>query len=297
MTDVTGVGANSMDCVLRIPGDFQSLAASGKARISNRRWFCGGQTATAMAACAALGLRAGYIGAFGSDDDGRRVRAELTGRGVDVKSAVDGRAENPGAVIMVDHHGHRTVLWHRDATLALTPDQIPAAVLQDSRLIHVDDVDRPAALYACVIARAAGIPVTSDIEQVTDGVEELVRAVTHPIFDHHAPASLTGESDPERALRKLRRLNPGPLCMTLGDVGAAALDGDRFHLAPAEPVQAVDTTGAGDVFRAGMIYGVLQGWDMPARLRFANAAAALSCTREGAIASVPSLAEVEAFLA
>jgi sugar/nucleoside kinase (ribokinase family) len=198
---------------------------------------------------------------------------------------------------MVDHHGHRTVLWHRDATLALTPDQMPAAMLQDSRLIHVDDVDRPAALYACGIARAAGIPVTSDIEQVTDGVEELVRAVTHPIFDHHAPAALTGESDPERALRKLRRLNPGPLCMTLGDLGAAALDGDRFHLAPAEPVQAVDTTGAGDVFRAGMIYGVLQGWEMPARLRFANAAAALSCTREGAIASVPSLADVERLMA
>jgi sugar/nucleoside kinase (ribokinase family) len=84
--------------------------------------------------------------------------------------------------------------------------------------------------------------------------------------------------------------------MTLGPLGAAALDGDRFHLAPARQVAAVDTTGAGDVFRAGVIYGVLRGWDVPAQLRFANAAAAFSCTREGAIASVPSLADVEAFL-
>ncbi len=164
--------------------------------------------------------------------------------------------------------------------------------MKNSRLIHVDDVDRQAALYACLVARTSGIPVTSDIEQATEEVEELIRAVTYPIFDHLAPAILTGETDPERALRKLRRLNPGVLCMTLGERGSAALEGDRFHAAPAEKVTPVDTTGAGDVFRAGFIYGLLKGWPVPALLRFANAAAAVSCTRLGAIASVPSLEEV-----
>jgi sugar/nucleoside kinase (ribokinase family) len=294
--DVTGVGANSMDHVLRIPGDVASLAVSGKRRILSQQWCCGGQTATAMSACAAFGLRAAYVGAFGADAHGQRLRAELSGRGVDVQHASDGDAANPGAVIVVDDTGRRTVLWHRDDRLALTPEQIPAGVLKQSRLIHVDDVDRAAALYACLVARSAGIPVTSDIEQVADGpagTEALVRAVTYPMFDHNAPALLTGERDPERALRKLRRLNPGLLCMTLGEEGAAALEGDVFHAIPAERVTAVDTTGAGDVFRAGMIYGLLRGWDVPALLRFANAAAAISCTREGAIASVPSLADVE----
>src|SRR3954451_20813822 len=82
--DVTGVGANSMDHVLRIPCDIQSLADSGKVRISSRHWFCGGQTATTISACAALGLRTAYIGAFGSDENGRRIREELDARGVDV---------------------------------------------------------------------------------------------------------------------------------------------------------------------------------------------------------------------
>ena len=296
MIDVTGVGANSMDHVLRIRGDVASLVASGKRQISGQEWRCGGQTATAMSACAALGLRAGYIGAVGADEHGRRMRAELAGRGVDVH-AVEAPAASPGAVIVVDESGCRTVLWHWDARLALTPEQIPAEVLTRSRLVHVDDVDRAAALYACEVARSAGVPVTSDIEQATDGVEALVSAVTHPIFDHHAPAELTGEADPERALRKLRRLNPGLLCMTLGAEGVAALEGDRFHAIPAVPVKAVDTTGAGDVFRAGMIYGLLQGWDVPALLRFATAAAAISCTRPGAIASVPSLADVERLMA
>ena len=297
MIDVTGVGANSIDHVLRICGDVASLVASGKRRISGQDWRCGGQTATAMSACAALGLRAGYIGAVGTDNHGRRMRAELVERGVNVEHLVEGPAPNPGAVIVVDESGCRTVLWHRDERLALMPDQIPAEILTRSRLVHVDDVDRAAALYACGVARSAGVPVTSDIEQATDGVDALIRAVTHPIFDHNAPAVMTGETDPERALRKLRRLNPGLLCMTLGEGGAAALDGDRFYAAPAVPVKPVDTTGAGDVFRAGLIYGLLQGWKVPAMLRFANAAAAVSCTREGAIASVPSLDDVERLMA
>jgi sulfofructose kinase len=293
MIDVTGVGANSIDQVLRIPADIQSVLSSGKVRITSQHWFCGGQTATAMSACAALGLRARYIGAFGSDEHGTRIRAELADRGVDVGHAVVGAAVNAGAVIVVDHTGHRTVFWNRDERLRLDPAQIPADVLMDSKVIHVDDVDRQASLHACLIARQYGVPVTSDIEQATEGIEELVRAVTHPIFDHEAPARLTGERDPERALRKLRRLNPGLLCMTLGGRGAVALEGDRFHEVPAVNVAAVDTTAAGDVFRGGFIYGLLQGWEVPVVLRFANAAAAVSCTRLGAIASVPSLRDVE----
>ena len=80
--------------------------------------------------------------------------------------------------------------------------------------------------------------------------------------------------------------------MTLGDQGAVALEGDRFHVAPAFKVNVVDNTGAGDVFRAAFIYGFLQRWSVPEQLRFANAAAAVSCTRLGAIPSVPALDEV-----
>jgi sulfofructose kinase len=292
--DVIGVGANSLDLVLRIPLDMQSLCASGKVRIAEERLFGGGQTATTLSGCAALGLTAGYIGAFGSDERGARMRSELDERRVGVTHAVQRRVPNAGAAVIVDNAGQRTVIWNRDERLALAPGEIAAVVLKSSRIIHVDDVDLPAALHTCHLARDLGIPVTSDLEQVDSRTEELVAAVTYPIFEHNAPGVLTGEQDPERALRKLRRLNPGVLCMTLGDRGAAALDGDRFLQEPALKAEVVDTTGAGDVFRAGFIYGWLQEWDVAGCLRFANAAAAVSCTRLGAIASVPSLADVRA---
>ena len=66
---------------------------------------------------------------------------------------------------------------------------------------------------------------------------------------------------------------------------------------PGFPVTAVDTTGAGDVFRGGLIFALLRGWHTAEALRFANAAAAISCTRLGAIDGVPSLADVEQLIA
>jgi len=83
------------------------------------------------------------------------------------------------------------------------------------------------------------------------------------------------------------------LCVTLGARGAMLLDGDTLYHEPPRPVKVVDTTGAGDVFRGAFIYALLRG-DTPADiLRFANAAAAVSCTRMGAIASAPSLGDVD----
>jgi len=115
-------------------------------------------------------------------------------------------------------------------------------------------------------------------------------------FREHVPPAITGETDAERALRKIRRTHPGLLCVTLGAHGSMLLDGDRVHYQPAFPITPVDTTGAGDVFRGAFIVALLRG-DTPADiLRFANAAAAVSCTRAGAIDSVPTLADAESLM-
>ena len=92
--------------------------------------------------------------------------------------------------------------------------------------------------------------------------------------------------------RALHRPHHHILCVTLGENGAMALDSDGIHYAPAFQVEAVDTTGAGDVFRGGFIYALVNGQPMDQALRTANAAAAVSCTRLGALNGVPTLAEV-----
>ncbi len=292
--DAIGVGANSVDYVYRLPGYPLPDSPTAKMRIDSHLVSYGGQTATVLSTCAAMGLRAKYVGAFGSDDNGRRMRDELTRRRVDLSGAVTRDGPNRFAVILLDQTvGERIVLWDRDARLSLSDSELTAAI-SSTRLVHVDDEDQEAAIRAATIGRDAGVPVTSDIERMTERTEELVAKVTVPIFAEHLLQQLTGESDFERALRKVRRSHDGMLCVTLGARGAMLLDGDTLHHEPARPVKAVDTTGAGDVFRGAFIYALLRG-DTPAAdiLRFANAAAAVSCTRVGAMASAPTLADVE----
>jgi sulfofructose kinase len=292
--DVTGLGANSVDYVYRLPAYPQAQGPNAKMRISHHSLSCGGQVATALSTCAALGLGTKYIGVTGTDDNGRRIRDELARRGVDMTDSIIRDVTNQFAVIMVDEHaGERIVLWDRHEGLTLRPHELQPEHVASSRVLHVDDVDQDAAIRAATIAREVGVPATSDIDRLTPRTEELVAAVSMPIFAEHVPPALTGEHDFEKALRKLRRRHDGLMCVTLGPNGSMVLDGDRLHHEPAFSVTAVDTTGAGDVFRGAFIYAYLRGESAPAILRFANAAAAISCTRLGAINGVPTLEETE----
>jgi sulfofructose kinase len=291
--DVLGVGCNSVDYVYRVPAAPRADSPTAKLRISSHQAMCGGQMATAMAACAGLGLRAGYLGCAGSDHNGRLIISELQQRGVDVSHVLTRECANRFAVITVDEStGERIVLWDRDDRLNLRNDEIDPAVIAAARLVHVDDEDQDAAIAAALVARDAGVPVTSDIDRVTSRTGELVAAVSIPIFAQHLPAALTGESDLARALRVLRRSHPGMLCVTLGQGGAMLLAGDDLIVEPGFAITAVDTTGAGDVFRAAFIHALLHDYAPREMLRFANAAAAVSCTQPGAMASVPKIEDV-----
>jgi sugar/nucleoside kinase (ribokinase family) len=292
--DVVGVGENSVDTILTLEG---STRADGrKARIVSRERALGGQVVTTLCTCASLGLRAAYVGAFGEDGDGRFAREELARRGVDTSHAPTRPCANRQALIVVEPDGERLVLWSRDAALALESSHLPVGLLTSARLVHVDGVDATAALAAARLARAAGALVTCDIDAVDGDTAALVEAVSHPILAEHVPAALTGEADVERAIQALGQRHAGPICVTLGSRGAVLLADGRLHRVAGWPIGAVDTTGAGDVFRGAFIAAVLDGQAPFDILRFANAAAAVSCTRAGAVGGVPSRAEVDALL-
>jgi sugar/nucleoside kinase (ribokinase family) len=246
--------------------------------------------ATSVATCASLGLRAAYIGAFGNDPDGTALRRALEQRRVDTSLCVERSVGTRSAVILVDERtGDRTILWERHPDLDLRADEIPADVIAGARLLHVDDTDPSASLAAARIARRAGVPITSDFDRADAATADLLAAVSVPIVAESMPAAFTGETNLERALRALRRPEHQMICVTLGARGAMMLVGDRMHHAPAFNVTVLDSTGAGDVFRGAFIVAMLRGDDPDAILRYANAAAALACTREGALDSVPSL--------
>jgi len=295
--DVVGVGANSVDEVYLLPACPQPSGAFAKMRIRRRYTLCGGQMATALGTCASLGLRSKYVGVCGTDDHGSRIRLALSRSRVDVTDLIIRDAENQSAVILLDDtSGERIVLWDRDDRLRLREGELPEAALASARVVHVDDVDEEAAIRSAAIARRAGAMVTTDIDRVTPRTPELIGLATHAIVAQHVPAQLNGVGEIEESLRRLGQTYGGVICVTLGAQGAIALDGDTFHRQPAFAVDVVDTTGAGDVFRGGFIAGLIEGQPIDRALRTANAAAAISCTRLGALNGVPTRAEVDALL-
>ena len=295
--DIVGIGANAVDHVYILPTSLAGGAPDAKLRIKRHVVSSGGQVMTMLAAAQKLGMSTEYIGTIGAGDDAEILRADLARSGIHPAHLVPRDAPQPFAVILIDERtGERIVLWDRDARLRLEPRDVPVDVIARARLVHVDDVDLDASTEAARLARVAGVPTICDVERAADRVDELIALVTCPIFAAPGLSEISGIEDPERALRKFRKRHSGLLTVTLGPAGAMALDQDTIVHAPAFSVRAVDTTGAGDVFRGGFAVAWLEKRATAEVLRFANAAAALSCTRLGAMAGAPGRDEVDRLL-
>jgi sugar/nucleoside kinase (ribokinase family) len=190
------------------------------------------------------------------------------------------------------------VLCRRDERLLLQPADLERAWIVNARVLHVDGFETAAATLAAGWARAAGIPVVADLDELYPGVDELIENIDYLIVSRDFPTRLTGERSLEQALRRIKdRYGCAVTAATLGMDGVLAWDGSRFHLRPAYRVPVTDTTGAGDIFHAGFIYGLLQHWPLARQLDFACAAAALNCTAAGARGGIRSVEAVEALMA
>ena len=297
--DAVGFGLNTTDLLAIVathpaPGD--------KVPITELMTQPGGQVATAMTAVSRLGWSARYVGRFGGDANGQAGRDRLEHDGVDIGACTTvSDATNALSLVIVDRSsGQRTVLWSRHAGLAVAPADVPVGAVQSGRVLLVDCHETLAATVAARSARSAGVPTVVDVEHVRPGVEDLLRQIDVIVTAQGFPEALTGRPGLGAALRELQISFGAPIvCTTLGEAGSLALVGDTEIRTPGFLVDTVDTTGAGDVFRGGLIAGWLSGGDdarIEEVLQYANAAAALKCRAFGAREGIPSRSEVSALL-
>ncbi len=295
--DVLGIGLNATDTLLLLK-EFPSYA--GKIAFDRELLSPGGQVATAVVACARLGLRTRYIGTIGDDMRGEMQKQSLAGTGVDTSAVIVRQGcPNQTAYILIDGRtGERTVLWQRADCLRLQPSEIHTEDIASARLLHIDGYDVEAAAFAAETARNHGVRVSLDVDTVYPGFDLVLRSVDYLVAGSSWPGKWTGESDPFEALASLHREYRNCVtAMTLGSRGSLALYEGAWFYSAAFEVPCVDTTGAGDVFHGAFCYAMLEGMPMQAALEFSNAAAALNCTAIGARGHVPSLEEVRALLA
>jgi sugar/nucleoside kinase (ribokinase family) len=255
-----------------------------------------------MTALRRLGLRTAYAGRFGSDDAGRFGFEALRAEGVDVEFAevVEG-ARNQIAFILVDARtGERTVIWDRDERLAYSADEAPRGFAARGRVLHMDAHDPRACAVLAREARASGTIVSLDIDNIYDGLAELLPHVDVLISSKEFPRRLTKLDDERAALIEMKsHLRPDALVgMTLGERGAVVYHEGRFIESQAfnVPGGCRDTTGAGDAFHAGFIYGLLEGHEIEGCLNLGCAVAALKCRALGARTALPTTQELERLL-
>jgi len=270
-------------------------------RLLDHKQSAGGQTATAMVALRRLGLKTAYAGRFGSDPEGLFGLQTLKDDDVNVDFAevVEG-AKNQVAFITIDvRSGERTIVWDRDDRLAYTREDAPAKFGALGKVLHLDGHDPPACARVAQAAREAGTIVSADIDNVYEGLPELLPLIDIMIGSKEFPRRVTGIPDEREALAELKsRYGCRLVGMTIGAKGAVVYHEGHFIESPGfeAPGGCRDTTGAGDAFHAGFLYGFLIGEDLETSMKLGNAVAAMKCSALGARTALPTKSALDQFL-
>jgi sulfofructose kinase len=251
----------------------------------------GGPVATALAALSRWGISCRFAGVIGDDLFGGMIEQSLRDEGVGTEGLMvrKGGASQFACIVAEPDLGRRTIFWRRPGGPALRPEEVDLTTLRQARLLHTDGLCMEAALFAAREARLAGVTVVVDGGTLREGMLDLARLSDCFVVSEVFARALTGGDDPRRACQILSELGPRWVGVTLGKAGCVAMADGKFIERAACPVEAVDTTGCGDVFHAGLIYGLLEGWDGPKSLDLGTWAAAQVSLQLGGRTGIPTL--------
>ncbi len=289
MSYLLAIGHAALDRVVQVdlfPG------ADEKAQVTLLTDGGGGPAATAMVTVARMGGRGVLCAAVGQDAAGERIRDELQSEGVDIQPMqVRAGCRSPLSYVVVEQKtASRTIFWDRGNAPQLSPDEIPAGLVEGAAALLVDGHQGPAQRAAARRARQAGVPVVLDGGSLRPSTRELLELTDHAVVSERFARDWCGETG-EEGLRALQAAGPAVAVITLGERGCIGAQGGETLTIPALPVRAVDTNGAGDVFHGAYLMGLDRGLSLLQRLHLAGAAAGLACRTPGARPGIPGLQE------
>jgi ribokinase len=249
----------------------------------------GGPVATALVALARWGVSCSFTGVVGNDLFGTMIKASLDDEGVDASGILVRKGFDSQFAFIVAEPGvgRRTIFWRRPTGPPPNPEEIDYSIIRKAKVLHTDGLFAEASLAACKAAKEAGAQVVVDAGSLREGMLDLARVSDCFLASETFSKALVGKNKPLDACYKLAELGPRVVGVTLGQKGYVALARGRIIERPAYPVEAVDTTGCGDVFHAGFIYGLIQGWDVEKSFDFAAWAAAMVSLKLGGRTNIP----------
>lgn len=258
----------------------------------------GGKGLNQSVALARAGAEVAHVGAIGAD--GVWLRTLLAEAGVKVDAVATLELGTGHAIIQVANTGENSIVLFPGANQAIGPQQVTDAVSRTAPGgFFLTQNETNGVADALGRAKAQGLTVVFNPAPMTPLVRTYpLHVVDYLIVNETEAAELSGEKDWQMAAKELAGRYPqAVVVVTAGAAGAVARAGGQAITVPAVRVQAVDTTGAGDGFVGYLVAGLARGIDLREALHLAASAAALSVTRPGAAASIPTAAEVEEFRA
>ncbi len=313
-TDVYVIGDVNPD-ILVIGDDVVPEFGQVEKYVSNIKMTVGGSSAITACGLARLGLRVAHGGVLGDDMLGHAIAEALRERGVDTSTITIEQAIPTGATVHLGKGDQRAMLTATGTIDRLRAEDVPREILPHIRHIHAGSTAiqpklRPGlpALYR--EARAAGASSSFDTNWDPDrrweGIDPMLAATDVFLPNEREAALISGVMDPFEAARALiaradaagrdPEASPLTVVVKLGADGALAMRGDEALRVPADRVQVIDSTGAGDGFNAGFLYGFLDGRSLGESLALAVACGSLSTRAIGGVDGQATLAEAEALL-
>ncbi len=292
---VVGIGQCSWDCLAvadRYP------PANSKCEVRHWQEQGGGPVATALVALSRFGVPGRFLGVVGDDTEGEKIRSCLQREGIETVGLVTRKhASSQKAFIAIENTaGSRTIFWQRPTGSPLLPEELPRDFLDGCSFLHLDGLMKDVSLSAASQARDKGIPVMLDAGSSRPGMEALANSCDYLVAAERFALEMGWDGTMEGFQSFAARFSSAVVTVTLGERGSITRHGRETFALPAFPAVTVDTTGAGDVFHGGYLFGLLQGLSLEDTIRFASAAAALKCGRIGGRAGIPDVASVLRFL-
>ena len=296
--DAVGFGTNAVDYLIVVP---EYPKFDSKIRLTEYVQSAGGEIATATVGLRRLGLNTSYAGRFGTDREGdfglQSLRDETVN--VDFAEQITGARSQIAFIVIDERNGERTVIWERDERLSYSERDAPLEAAALGKVLHFTTHDARACLEMARRAKAENTIVSIDIDNIFEGVEELLPFVDIFVSSAEFPEKLVGINDKKESLREInRRFGCAVVGMTLGENGSLVLCENDFIESRgfSVPGGCKDTTGAGDAFRAGFLYGLIEGETVENASKMANAVAALKCRALGARTALPTREELSEFI-
>lgn len=292
--DVIGIGACTIDhlfVVDQLPKFGEIVCSSTYDR------QLGGAVATALVALAQFGISTQLISKIGSDYEGDFIITEFQRKNVDISNlAIEKNGVSRVILVLIDRaSGERCFTWRPENLKPLELTHSNQIAIQSAKILHLNESNETT-MQAAKWAKNANVTIVFDGGWLSESVNELLQMVDIPIVSEEFGKQWIPNATANKVIEELFNLNKSIAVVTLGAKGCIVKSEKGTFAFPAFPIKAIDTTGAGDAFRAGFIYGLLQNWEIEQIICFSSAVAAINCLTIGGQAGLPTVDMVERFL-